>query len=112
MKSFPPLHDRLCAPVAVESTELAAALHRGGHAVGEVLPAVGDEVPADAVLGGEGAGTGAEAGQGGQVGAQAQVQRQRGAVYPQVCTAIEKNTTSKCVSSRQNIYLLFLNVFY
>ena len=59
-------------------------LHRLGDAVGEVLPAVCDHVPGDAVLGGEGAGAGAEPGEGGQVRAEAQVQRDAGAVYPEI----------------------------
>ena len=82
MKCFPPLHDGLCAPVAVESAELAAALHRGGHAVGEVLPAVGDDVPGHAVLGSESARAGAESAEGGQVRTQPQVQGYGAAVYP------------------------------
>ena len=40
--------------------------------------------PGDAVLGGEGAGAGAEPGEGGQVRAEAQVQRDAGAVYPEI----------------------------
>ena len=55
-------------------------LHRLGHAVGEVLPAVCDHVPGDAVLGCEGTGAGAQPGQTGQVGAQSQIQGDAGAV--------------------------------
>ena len=50
------------------------------HAVGEVLPAVRDHVPGDAVLGSEGAGTGADPGERGEVGAEPQVQGNTGAV--------------------------------
>ena len=50
------------------------------HTVGQVLPAVSDHVPGDAVLGGEGTGAGTHPGEGGQVGAQPQVQRDAGAV--------------------------------
>ena len=50
------------------------------HAVREVLPAVGDHVPGDAVLGSEGAGTGADPGERGEVGAEPQVQGNTGAV--------------------------------
>ena len=55
-----------------------------GHTVGEVLPAVGDHVPGDAVLGGEGTGAGTQPGEGGQVRAQPQVQRDAGAVDTQL----------------------------
>ena len=44
------------------------------HAVGEVLPAVRDHVPGDAVLGSEGAGTGTDPGERGEVGAEPEVQ--------------------------------------
>ena len=50
------------------------------HAVGEVLPAVRDHVPGDAVLGREGTGTRADPGETGQVGAEPQVQGDAGAV--------------------------------
>ena len=77
-----PLHDCLSSSVAVQTTELALLFLDGlGHAVGEVLPAVCDHVPGDAVLCGKGAGAGAEPGEGGQVGAEPQVQRYAGAVY-------------------------------
>ena len=77
-----PLHDCLSPPVAVQSPELAPVFPDSlGHAVGEVLPAVRDHVPGDAVLCGKGAGAGAEPGEGGQVGAEPQVQRYAGAVY-------------------------------
>ena len=76
-----PLHDCLSPPVAVQSPELAPVFPDSlGHAVGEVLPAVRDHVPGDAVLGGEGTGAGAQPGEGGQVGAEPQVQGDAGAV--------------------------------
>ena len=81
---LPPFHDRFCAPVAVEPPELALALHRCRNAVGEVLPAIGDYVPGDAVLGREGARTGAQPGEGGEVRAQPQVQRDAAGVDTQV----------------------------
>ena len=41
-----PFHDSFRSPVTVETSELALVLlDGGGHAVGEVLPAVRDHVP-------------------------------------------------------------------
>ena len=41
-----PFHDSFRSPVTVETSELALVLlNGGGHAVGEVLPAVRDHVP-------------------------------------------------------------------
>ena len=83
--SLSPLHDRLSSPVTVQPSELALVLLDSlGHTVGEVLPAVGNHVPGDAVLGGEGTGAGTQPGEGGQVGAQPQVQRDGGAVDTKV----------------------------
>ena len=79
--SLSPLHHRLSSPVTVQPTELPLVfLDSLGHTVGEVLPAVRDHVPGDAVLGSEGTGTGTQSGETGQVGAQSQVQRDAGAV--------------------------------
>ena len=76
-----PFHDCFRSPVTVETSELALVLlDGGGHAVGEVLPAVRDHVPGDAVLGREGTGTRADPGETGQVGAEPQVQGDAGAV--------------------------------
>ena len=76
-----PLHDGLGAPVTVQASELALVLlHCGCNTIGEVLPAVCDHVPGDAVLGCEGTGAGAQPGQTGQVGAQSQIQGDAGAV--------------------------------
>ena len=76
-----PFHDSFRSPVTVETSELALVLlDGGGHAVGEVLPAVCDHVPGDTVLGCEGTGAGAQPGQTGQVGAQSQIQGGAGAV--------------------------------
>ena len=76
-----PLHHCLSSSVAVQAPELPLVLLDSlGDTVGEVLPAVGDHVPGDAVLGGEGTGAGTQPREGGQVGAQPQVQRDAGAV--------------------------------
>ena len=76
-----PFHDSFRSPVTVETSELALVLlDGGGHAVGEVLPAVRDHVPGDTVLSSEGAGTGADPGERGEMGAEPQVQGNTGAV--------------------------------
>ena len=63
-----PLHHCLSSSVAVQTPELPLVLlHSLGDTVGEILPAVRDHVPGDAVLGREGTGTRADPGETSQV---------------------------------------------
>ena len=85
-----PFHYRFCSSVTVQSSEFALPLNSCSNTVGEVLPAVRDNVPGHTVLGGESTRTRTQPAKGCQVWAQPQVQGDGAAIYPQVCKDIDE----------------------
>ena len=95
-----PFHDWFCSSVTVQASKFALSLNSCSNTVGEVLPAVRDNVPGHAVLGGECTRTRAQPAKSCQVRAQPEVQGDGAAVYPQVCKEIDEfsDFRVKCIN--------------
>merc|ERR1712013_326166 len=105
-----PFHDRFCSSVTVQASKFALSLNSCSNTVGEVLPAVRDNVPGHTVLGGECTRTRAQPAKSCQVRAQPEVQGDGAAVYPQVCIGLCVFFTAVLVSQFDSWASLLHNI--